>query len=267
MKKIFLMALLTAVAMLVSCSQETIVTVRSEQESASSSIHSEADETLSEIDSLQITEDETEESSSAESVSSKSDIGGFYSDGRMAEKYSSVDVKLINHVGSDVMDDWMESGSPFTIVSFVNYTGISKSAFMNIMRPEYDDATLQTFRNITGNAEMTMSQLQDRLGYTLEEIDAIYSGDQAEVNRVFCGPLGVYNEQDGEVYGVQWLAGHTAEEYIEIGLPMDRVAEVLTLAQEEYASTSVAELAESAESTLTEALALEEAAEAAVSAE
>ena len=130
------------------------------------------------------------------------------------------------------------------IVSFVQHFNIPKETFIELTR---------------GGIEI-LPEDEGRWVYSLEQIDAIYSGDQRLINETFCGPLAFVNEEDGELYSIYWLADHSAEEYAEAGLPMDRVAEVLTLAQEEYASTSVAELAESAEATLTEALALEEAA-------
>ena len=76
-----------------------------------------------------------------------------------------------------------------------------------------------------------MDEYLEEFGYTDEQIDAIYSGDQKKINRAFCGSLAVYNENDGELYSIYWMAEHTAEDYIAAGLSLEQVREVVELSQ------------------------------------
>ena len=183
--------------------------------------------------------------------------GGFYPDGSIDERYTSIDIELINYVGEDILSAWESSGAEFNVHSFIEFTQIPQSTFTSIMRPEYPEETLTNFRKIFGE-ELTLSELQDMLGFSLEEIDALYSGDQAEINRAFCGPYGVFNETDGQIYGLKWLASHSAEDYVKAGLPLEQVNEVLMRVTEEYSQGSgFFELAQKTEETLTSAIALE----------
>ncbi|MCI8602380.1 MAG: hypothetical protein HFE45_12465, partial [Oscillospiraceae bacterium] len=169
----------------------------------------------------------------------------------------SIDIELINYVGEDILSAWESSGAEFNIHSFIEFTQIPQSTFTSIMRPEYPEETLTNFREIFGE-ELTLSELQDMLGFSLEEIDILYSGDQAAINRAFCGPYGVFNETDGQIYGLKWLASHSAEDYVKAGLPLEQVNEVLMRVTEEYPQGSgFFEMAQKTEETLTSAIALE----------
>ena len=41
----------------------------------------------------------------------------------------------------------------------------------------------------------------------------------------------MYNENDGELYSIYWMAEHTAEDYIAAGLSLDQVQKVVELSQ------------------------------------
>ena len=89
--------------------------------------------------------------------------------------------------------------------------------------------------------------------YSSEMIDAIYSGDQKQINEAFCGELAFVNDADGELYSIYWLAEHSAEDYIAADLPLDEVERILEKASEySYYST----LAASAETAFDEAVEL-----------
>ena len=94
---------------------------------------------------------------------------------------------------------------------------------------------------------------------TDEQVDAIYSGDQKQINKAFCGSLALIGPEDGELYSIYWLADHTPEEYVAAGLPLDQVQTIVELAQtKEYADWN--DLGKTAEATLAEAEAIEAAA-------
>ena len=248
MKKAAIFTVLICMLLLVSCSHSALTTESESTESISSSqnISSEQDNF-----SLQENSDPTED------LSEENGTGGFYPDGSIDERYTSIDIELINYVGEDILSAWESSGAEFNVHSFIEFTQIPQSTFTSIMRPEYPEETLTNFRKIFGE-ELTLSELQDMLGFSLEEIDALYSGDQAEINRAFCGPYGVFNETDGQIYGLKWLASHSAEDYVKAGLPLEQVNEVLMRVTEEYPQGSgFFELAQKTEETLTSAIALE----------
>ena len=248
MKKAAIFTALICMLLLVSCNHSALTTESESTGSTSSSqnISSEQDNF-----SLQENSDPTED------LSEENGTGGFYPDGSIDERYTSIDIELINYVGEDILSAWESSGAEFNIHSFIEFTQIPQSTFTSIMRPEYPEETLTNFREIFGE-ELTLSELQDMLGFSLEEIDILYSGDQAAINRAFCGPYGVFNEADGQIYGLKWLASHSAEDYVKAGLPLEQVNEVLMRVTEEYPQGSgFFELAQKTEETLTSAIALE----------
>ena len=189
MKKAAIFTALICMLLLVSCSHSALTTESESTESISSSqnISSEQDNF-----SLQENSDPTED------LSEENGTGGFYPDGSIDERYTSIDIELINYVGEDILSAWESSGAEFNVHSFIEFTQIPQSTFTSIMRPEYPEETLTNFREIFGE-ELTLSELQDMLGFSLEEIDILYSGDQAAINRAFCGPYGVFNETDGQI--------------------------------------------------------------------
>ena len=252
MKKAAIFTALICMLLLVSCSHSALTTESESTESISSSqnISSEQDN-ISSMSSLQENSDPTED------LSEENGTGGFYPDGSIDERYTAIDIRLSRYVGSEIYTAWKESGAEFNVHSFIEFTQIPQSTFTSIMRPEYPEETLTNFREIFGE-ELTLSELQDMLGFSLEEIDILYSGDQAAINRAFCGPYGVFNETDGQIYGLKWLASHSAEDYVKAGLPLEQVNEVLMRVTEEYPQGSgFFELAQKTEETLTSAIALE----------
>ena len=253
MKKAAIFTALICMLLLASCSHSALTTESESTGSTSSSqnISYEQVNMSSMSSSLQENKDSTKDSSE------ENGTGGFYPDGSIDERYTAIDIQLSRYVGSEIYTAWKESGAEFNVRSFIEFTQIPQSTFTSIMRPEYPEETLTNFREIFGE-ELTLSELQDMLGFSLEEIDALYSGDQAEINRAFCGPYGVFNETDGQIYGLKWLASHSAEDYVKAGLPLEEVNEVLIRVTEEYPQGSgFFEMAQKTEETLTSAIALE----------
>lgn len=156
--------------------------------------------------------------------------------------YHSVPGKLIDLVGNDPVMEWYNScfeesdpygrpGESFTIAAFVERFQVSREDFTRCIQDDLTD----------------------------EQIDAIYSGDQKQINKAFCGPLAFINEADGELYSIYWLIDHNADDYIAAHLPLDQVRSIVELAQtKEY--TNWNHLGKAAEATLAEAEAIEAAA-------
>ena len=171
--------------------------------------------------------------------------------------YHFIDGSLIDYIGMDVFNAWIDSlGYDFNewnsdencnIVAFVEHFQISKETFISLTREGVSEDFLEEHDGITE--------------YSMEQIDAIYSGDPKEVNRVFCGPLAVYNENDGQLYSLHWIADHTAEECVAMGLPLDQVQRIVENAQtKDYWRWN--ELGKEAETTLEQMEAIEASADA-----
>lgn len=155
--------------------------------------------------------------------------------------YHSIDNSLIQYVGQEEFDAWLdimqkEPESELNIVNFVNYFQIPQEAFRSTTREGISAEYLAE------NGPL----------YSDEMIDAIYSEDQRTINRVFCGPLAFYHEADGEIYSIDWLAAHTAEDYLAAGLPLIEVEEVVRAAETE-SIPSVLEMAQKARAALEDA--------------
>ena len=155
--------------------------------------------------------------------------------------YHSIDNSLIQYVGQEEFDAWLdimqkEPESELNIVNFVNYFQIPQEAFRSITRDGISAEYLAE------NGPL----------YSDEMIDAIYSEDQRTINRVFCGPLAFYHETDGALYSIDWLAAHTAEDYLAADLPLIEVEEVVRAAETE-SIPSVLEMAQKARAALEDA--------------
>lgn len=134
--------------------------------------------------------------------------------------YHSYSTQLLNYVGYENFQKWsksMQSDPPkeMSIVTFVEHFQIPKETLIAVERATYTD----DFAEYDG---VTM--------LSLEQIDAIYSGDKRLINEAFCGPLAFVNEADGELYSIYWLEEHTAEDYAAAGLPLEQVEAVLEAA-------------------------------------
>lgn len=132
--------------------------------------------------------------------------------------YHTITGELINFVGPEEFDAWLAErpGEEMNISNLIADFQIPQEDFSRMIResagslsPEEQEAHWEEF------------------GFTQEQIDALYSGDQKAVNQVFCGPLAFYNEADGELYSIDWLAEHTAEDYLAAGFPLEEADAIL----------------------------------------
>ena len=155
--------------------------------------------------------------------------------------YHSIDSIIINHVGQDAFDEWLSSLPESPDGSCGRYVR-KESNIIGVI--EYFQIPKEFF---------TEKSSADIVMYSSEMIDAIYSGDQKQINEAFCGELAFVNDADGELYSIYWLAEHSAEDYIAADLPLDEVERILEKASEySYYDT----LAASAETAFDEAVEL-----------
>lgn len=247
-KRLSLIAVVT-VLLISSCGQENTSSISSEPTSRVSSqlVESELSSEFEEIN---------EESGVVENT----EMGG--SVDACAEHiytYHSVDSSLVDYVGQNEVHEWYNAISAkdeynrvnedSSILSFIQEFDIPKSTFIEVTRNSITDTLLDAL-------EITYDEYLIKYGYTDEQIDALYSGDQAEINRVFCGDMAYYNEEDGQLYSIYWLSDHTAEDCAEAELPVEEVQRILELAQS--AGSIYAMLAEEATSTVEEFAYMEE---------
>ena len=145
--------------------------------------------------------------------------------------YHSIPYTLIQWIGTDVFYEWEETlpyetdefGRPyedFTIVEVVEQFNISKEDFLEATRSWMTDEAMD-------NIGMTREEYLEKVGYTDAQVDAIYSGDQSQINEAFCGDLAYYNPSDGQLYSIYWLSDHTAADYQAAGVPVSEVERIL----------------------------------------
>lgn len=188
-------------------------------------------------------ENNTEPTSSNQEISDgKTGTGGIAPDFSIDERYHSISSALIDYVGDEAYAEWQQVRQKnFTILEFIEYFKIPKDVFTELVRPELTPEFCESFA-----PELTLSEIQDMLGYSFSEIDALYSGDQEQINRAFCGPLAFVNDADGEIYSIDWLVEHTPQEYIDAQLPLDQVQAVIDkTASDEFGLYDLAEIAQS----------------------
>lgn len=142
--------------------------------------------------------------------------------------YYSVDGSLIDYVGADNFDSWWKQndGKELSILDFVRDFQISKDVFLAVTRPGLDADSLAQVESMGFTEESWYDDI-----YTLDEVDAIYSNDSFTVNRTFCSPVAVFNESDGEIYTLEWLAEHNTNDYLAVGLSLHAIQEVLDRVQ------------------------------------
>lgn len=202
----------------------------------------------------------SEENIIDESISapiSNEEVGGGNPNGECLNhcfSFHMINGRLIDeYVGQDIVNQWIQEEESlnhrFSILSFIEKFEIPKDILVHYTRDTIPENVLEAL-------ELSKEEYCREYGYTLEQIDALYSGDESRINKAFCGPLAVYNDKDGKLYSIEWLSEHDASDYVEAGLPLDEVESVIELAQTgeyiEYAS-----MAETAQDTMIAAVALE----------
>ena len=220
MKKYFLISTLLAIFSFTAFSgcgaSETVVSVPASESVESSAMSSVSSET------------KVEESDS-ETVSD--DIGG--EDYCYAHKmtYHSFDRYMVALVGRDNFDEWIESCTEpcsSNLVAFVEHFGVTKEQLMQTqesVRANIDDDFWDVIYNDLG---MTQDEYMGSMALSDEQIDAIYSGDEAKIETAFAGYLAA-DAEDGSRYSLTWLESHTPEEYVEAGIKPESVNEMLSM--------------------------------------
>ncbi len=106
------------------------------------------------------------------------------------------------------------------IRAFIEEYDIPKEKFVELTQGAVTDDFLETLG-------MTREEYYAEFGYTDAQIDALYSGDQRALNEAFCGKLALFNQSDGALYSIDWLAEHTAEDYLAAGFPLEEADAIL----------------------------------------
>ena len=138
--------------------------------------------------------------------------------------YHTYGPKLVEYVGTDNYHAWQESNiEPCSgnIVSFVEHFNISKEKFLEIYEEETAGLTDEFFEEV---ADIGITRDNYFGSYVLseEQIDAIYSGDDVEIENVFAGNLSV-TASDGNRYSLLWLEKHSPEDYLEAGISPESI--------------------------------------------
>lgn len=184
--------------------------------------------------------------------------------------FHSIPADLVLYIGESEFNTWfadalskartMDDYNHFPcgsigITDVIQKFDISKEEFIKIVRPPLPQETIDFYAKagITMTDELFYSD-----SYTLEQIDAFYSNDYKRINEVICGPLSVYNETDGKLYSIHWLADHSAADYVQADIPMDEVTTLLQKVKKDYSdSSTLLDLAQDAQATLSSAIALQ----------
>ena len=176
--------------------------------------------------------EKSEEISEVESSSDESDdnVGG--EDYCYAHKmtYHSFDRYMVALVGRDNFDEWIESCTEpcsSNLVAFVEHFGVTKEQLMQTqesVRANIDDDFWDVIYNDLG---MTQDEYMGSMALSDEQIDAIYSGDEAKIETAFAGYLAA-DAEDGSRYSLTWLESHTPEEYAAVGIEPQSVGEMVS---------------------------------------
>ena len=144
--------------------------------------------------------------------------------------YHSFDRYMVALVGRDNFDEWIESCTEpcsSNLVAFVEHFGVTKEQLMQTqesVRANIDDDFWDVIYNDLG---MTQDEYMGSMALSDEQIDAIYSGDEAKIETAFAGYLAA-DAEDGSRYSLTWLESHTPEEYAAAGIEPQSVKEMVS---------------------------------------
>lgn len=165
--------------------------------------------------------------------------------------YHSITGDLINYVGAEEFEDWLEtvSGEDMNIVRFVSDFQIDRETFEELVCYDIPEDELDG---------MTLDENYTMWSYNQEMRDAIYSNNTYEISEAFVSNYAVV-ASDGQIYSLEWLAEHSAEDYQAYGLPANEIQNAVNNAIERDL-TPYTTLAEQIEPELERVYNLEEAA-------
>lgn len=209
MKMQLLLCILLVGCILASCSHRNLVVESSTTASSENdqSLVQSADNTSASEISSSTDVVESEVQSSGESA--LGEVGGYYEMcSEHAPYYHVIDYDLILYVGEDNFNAWTNS---FAVTDEYGrpQEGISIASFLQHFDVPRDI--------VEANSDY----------YSEDQLDAIYSGDQSQINEAFCGDLAYYNPSDGQLYSIYWLSDHTAADYQAAGVPISEVERIL----------------------------------------
>ena len=123
--------------------------------------------------------------------------------------YDSIPGELIGYVGDDAFSNG--SGSGLTRIAICR--PLSKTFSL----------TAEEIRAALTKNGITV----ERFGLTDESLDALCSGDQAEINRLFASDFAAVSDS-GSIYTMNWLVRHTAADYQAEGIPKSEIESLLS---------------------------------------
>jgi len=138
--------------------------------------------------------------------------------------YHTFPPNFIDYVGRENYLEWInncEGICSVNIAAFIEHFQIPKEVTENIVA-EISSGVNEEYYEFTGLAP------EDVFGVTIlnsVQIDAIYSGNEAQIENAFCGQLHVEAE-DGTRYSLTWLNSHSAKDYAEAGISIEAVTEL-----------------------------------------
>ena len=123
--------------------------------------------------------------------------------------YDSIPGELIGYVGDDAFSEWV---------------GIGFNPNSNLQAFIEDfSLTAEEIRAALTKNGITV----ERFGLTDESLDALCSGDQAEINRLFASDFAAVSDS-GSIYTMNWLVRHTAADYQAEGIPKSEIESLLS---------------------------------------
>lgn len=139
--------------------------------------------------------------------------------------YYGIPAAFVEHVGDDNFYDWLKS-----IGSILpdgrrnpNSDGL-QSNIRDFIR--YFNLTIEEVRLLHPNVIIYDFQL----GFTDEMVDALFSNDVAELHREFNNPFAIYH--NGTVYTPSWISSHSFDDFMEEGIPVELILDMVDTAIE-----------------------------------
>lgn len=125
------------------------------------------------------------------------------------DAYGSIPGELIGYVGDDAFSEWV---------------GIGFNPNSNLQAFIEDfSLTAEEIRAALTESGNTI----DVYGLTDESLDALCSGDQAAINRLFASDFAAVSDS-GSIYTMNWLVRHTAADYQAEGIPKSEIESLLS---------------------------------------
>lgn len=192
MKKI-MFSILLSVLLLASCGNSSLTVSESSMTASESSTVSTSSESTVDV----YTEDVDLEA-----------IGGDSTDWDYAYRYYDIPSELIQYVGNDDFQQWAAK----------DYKAVNIQTVIERYHLTYDDLISVLSPSETPDP--------DGLCLTVSDVETLFSGDQAKINKTFASEYAAVSES-GSIYTVFWLAAHTAEDYKAAGLSESAVETAL----------------------------------------